>query len=253
MRAAAGGDEMKIGDFLGWQTGPRVDQRSGAKPVETDAKPRTAPSEPAAKVSLAGIPDAELTPKVRDAVLKLVDEAQTLRASLKDAEAKIASLEDLADSDPMFDVLNRRAFLREVDRALSMIGRYDMSASLVFLDLNGLKAINDGMGHGAGDAALAHVASVLSVNTRQTDFVGRLGGDEFGVLLTHADKAIAMRKADELAALVQAAPVTWNGEAFVVSVSIGVAPIPKGATVIQAMEEADIAMYDSKRAGAVTR
>lgn len=244
---------MKIGDFLSWQTGPRVDQRSGAKPVEAKAQPRSAPAEAATKVSIAGIPEAELTPKVREAVLKLMEEAQTLRAGLKDAEAKIASLEDLADRDPMLDVLNRRAFLREVDRTLSMIGRYDMSASLVFLDLNGLKTINDGMGHGAGDAALAHVTSVLSANTRQTDFVGRLGGDEFGVLLTHADKAIATHKADELAALVQASPVEWNGERFPVSVSIGVAPIPKGATVAQAMEEADTAMYGAKRAGTVTR
>ena len=248
-----GGDEMKIGDFLSWQTGPRVDQRSGAKPVEASAQARSSPAEPATKVSLAGIPEAEMTPKVRDAVLKLMEEAQALRAGLKDAEAKIASLEQLADHDPMLDVLNRRAFLREVDRTISMIDRYGMSASLVFLDLNGLKVINDGKGHGAGDAALTHVANVLSTNTRQTDIVGRLGGDEFGVLLTQADKAIAMQKADELAALVQAAPVEWNAEMFPVSVSIGVAPISKGATVNQAMEEADTAMYGAKRAGTITR
>lgn len=222
--------------------------------------PRTARAEresdaPAftADPALAGISEAELTPKVREALSGLLNEIQTLRNDLAIAHERAVDLEQLADRDPLLDILNRRAFARELDRTVSMADRYETPASLVFLDLNGLKTINDMRGHSAGDAALKHVADVLVAHSRQTDIVGRLGGDEFGLLLTHADKAIALSKADELVSWVAKTPVRWNGEEFPVSVSIGVSEILKGGSADQAMEQADSAMYDAKRSGLVTR
>jgi diguanylate cyclase (GGDEF)-like protein len=200
------------------------------------------------KVELAGISGAELTPRVREALMTLMGEVQTLRSELEQARERLDDLEKLADRDPLLDIFNRRAFVRELDRTLAMIDRYGMRASLIFVDLNDLKKINDGKGHGAGDAALAHVAKVLSANVRQTDVVGRLGGDEFGVLLTQADHPIAIRKSQELSALTAAEPVRWNGDDFNVRIACGVADIPKGASADQAMEKADSAMYAVKRA-----
>ncbi len=203
--------------------------------------------------AFAGVSEAELTPKVREVLSSLLNEIQTLRNDLAIAHERAVDLEQLADRDPLLDILNRRAFARELDRTVSMADRYETPASLVFLDLNGLKTINDMRGHSAGDAALKHVADVLVAHSRQTDIVGRLGGDEFGLLLTHADKAIAMSKADELISWVAKTPVRWNGEEFPVSVSIGVSEILKGGSADQAMEQADSAMYNAKRSGLVTR
>ena len=204
-------------------------------------------SSPVDKIVLAGITGPELTPRVREALLTLMGEVQTLRSELKMANERLGSLERLADRDPLLDIFNRRAFVRELDRTVATVDRHDMKASLIIVDLNDLKKINDGMGHGAGDAALAHVAAVLSENVRQTDVVGRLGGDEFGVLLAHADQDNAGRKSAELAALTAATPVQWENEQFFVQISNGVVEIPKGTSVAKAMEQADSAMYAVKR------
>ena len=83
----------------------------------------------------------------------------------------------------MLPLLNRRAFVRELTRYISFAGRYNTPASLIYFDLNHLKKTNDTLGHAAGDAVLAHFTEVLTAHVRDSDSVGRLGGDEFGVLL----------------------------------------------------------------------
>lgn len=196
--------------------------------------------------AIAGVPEGELTPKVREALGALMSEVQSLRSELKAAREQMSELERLADHDPLLDIYNRRAFVRELDRALAMIDRYSMRATLIFVDLNDLKKLNDGAGHGAGDAALAHVASVLSSSVRQTDAVGRLGGDEFGVLLTQADQHTAEVKAAQLTKGVAATPVQWKGGDFTVHISCGVVEIVKGLSADEAMERADSAMYAVK-------
>lgn len=231
---------MKIGDAPKTHGASGVNRKRGAAisaPVAANAPA------PADQLVLAGIPEAELTPKVRDALVSLMKEVQSLRAELSEKRQQMEELERLAYSDPMLDIYNRRAFVRELDRALAMIDRYAMKASLVFVDLNDLKKINDKMGHGAGDAALAHVASVLSANVRQTDAVGRLGGDEFGVLLAQADKQTAELKAAQLTRAVSAAPVPWKETGFTAHISCGVVEIDKGLSADEAMERADDAMY----------
>ncbi len=208
----------------------------------------TAIDRPVDKMEIAGIPEAELTPKVKEALFSLMNEVQQLREELAETKGKLDELTQLADRDPMIDIYNRRAFVRELDRMLAMVERYDFKACLVFIDLNGLKKINDELGHVAGDAALRHVGNVLTAHTRQTDTAGRLGGDEFGVLLTQVDKAVAEQKARELSMIISSSPAEWKGGSLPVSVSYGVVEISKGLSVDQAMESADSAMYKAKRA-----
>lgn len=203
---------------------------------------------PVDEISIAGIPPEELTPRVREALTALVSEVQKLREELSSSRARIDELERLADSDPMLGVLNRRAFVRELNRAIATVERYDTPAALVFADLNDLKKINDAHGHAAGDAVLDHVAKVLTANVRQTDAVGRLGGDEFGVILARSDQAMATLKAKALAALIEAQPVEWREERFVARISFGVVEIKKGATIEEALQHADTAMYQVKKA-----
>ncbi|MEQ1930766.1 MAG: GGDEF domain-containing protein [Parvularculaceae bacterium] len=199
------------------------------------------------RITVAGIPDAELTPRVRQALISLMEEVQALRAELAQARAKVGELEKLADSDPHLEVLNRRAFVRELNRALAMVERYGQPSSLVFVDLNDLKKINDAWGHAAGDLALDRVAKILAANIRQTDAVGRLGGDEFGIILTQTDQATARIKADILAQAVAADPLEWKGEKFSTRISCGVVEISKGSTADEALESADDAMYAVKK------
>ena len=80
-------------------------------------------------------------------------------------------------------VLNRRAFAREVSRFVSFAARYGTPATLLYLDLNNFKTVNDTYGHAAGDAVLRHFASLMTRQIRESDVLARLGGDEFGVIL----------------------------------------------------------------------
>ncbi|MCA8889171.1 MAG: GGDEF domain-containing protein [Parvularculaceae bacterium] len=195
-------------------------------------------------ISIAGIPEAELTPRVREALTGLMQEVAALRRELEAAHEQMRELETLAHTDPLLGVLNRRAFVAELNRALAMIDRYGQPSSLVFIDLDNLKMINDAGGHAAGDAALEHVAQVISSNIRQTDVFGRLGGDEFAVILTNAPHALAIQKADMLAHLVRTSNATGKAP---VTVTCGVVEMKRGATVKDALEEADRIMYEGKK------
>ncbi len=189
------------------------------------------------------IPAAERTPRVRLVLDRLEAEVQGLRRELGRAQRRIADLEDLADRDALTPVLNRRAFVRELARILSFGDRYGMAGSLLYFDLNGLKRINDGLGHAAGDAALGHVARVLTELVRDTDVVGRLGGDEFGVILAQSDVVVAAAKARELARAVQAEPVDVDGRRVRVKVAFGVHSFTAGERAKEALAAADRAMY----------
>ncbi len=187
-----------------------------------------------------GVDPSELTPRLRAALLGLEGEVQRLRARLVEAET-------LADLDPLTPVLNRRAFEREMQRAIASADRYGEELSLVYFDLNGFKDVNDLFGHAAGDAALKHVADVLAANVRGSDIVGRMGGDEFAVVLTRASSENAARKAAQLAAMVEAEPVRWRSQAFKLSIAHGVRPFAKGKSALELLAEADAAMYLRKR------
>ena len=156
--------------------------------------------------------------------------------------------EKTADQDQLLPVLGRRAFVRELTRHIAVAGRYKTPASLIYFDMNYLKKINDSLGHAAGDAMLQQFAQVLTDNVRDTDTVGRLGGDEFGVLLTHATHEQAIRKADSLAAALRASPITWNGRTIAVSFAYGAFEVKPGDNADIAMARADEAMYAQKRA-----
>ncbi|MFN3834367.1 MAG: GGDEF domain-containing protein [Glycocaulis sp.] len=200
--------------------------------------------------SIMGVPEAELTPNVQRALLTLMGEVDQLRRETEALRAKVRDLEELADRDVLLPVLNRRAFLREVSKALSLAERHDAPSALVYLDLNGFKAINDTYGHAAGDSALQMVADVLVASVRDTDAVGRLGGDEFGVVLVLTAPEQAERKAEELAAAIAATPILHEGLTLHLKAAWGVHGLTGGTSVEAAMAEADAAMYARKQAAA---
>jgi diguanylate cyclase (GGDEF)-like protein len=234
--------------------GTEKKSKVGAAAYARAAGTKDAPSKIDDMASVMDIPDIEFTPKVRAAIVALMAEVDRLRRDLQQSQARIAHLEQLADQDALTPVANRRAFVRELTRMMSFADRYDAVSSLVYFDLNGLKPVNDTYGHAAGDAVISHVARVLVLNVRDSDVVGRLGGDEFGVILAYTDEAGAREKAASLAAAVAAEPVDWNGVRIPSSVSWGVHTFRSGDNVhhaldaaAQAIEAADRAMYAQKK------
>ncbi|HVV26973.1 MAG TPA: GGDEF domain-containing protein [Rhizomicrobium sp.] len=203
-------------------------------------------AQPAA--SVLGIPEDEFTPRVRDAIMGLMSEVNALRRELNQTRSRLDEMEKAADQDGMLPLLNRRAFVRELTRHIAAADRYRTPASLVYFDLNHLKRTNDTYGHAAGDAVLAHFADVLLTHVRESDCVGRLGGDEFGVLLSHADQDRALKKADALAQALKASPTQWNGHSIPVSFAYGAFELKPGDTPATAMARADQAMYAQKKA-----
>jgi diguanylate cyclase (GGDEF)-like protein len=200
---------------------------------------------PAAEV--LGIPDEEFTPRVRDAIMGLMQEVDSLRRELTQTRARLEDVEKKADQDGMLPLLNRRAFVRELTRYIAFTGRYNTPASLIYFDLNHLKRTNDTHGHAAGDAVLSHFADVLQAHVRDSDCVGRLGGDEFGVLLSHANQEQALKKADILAAALENSPTNWNGHAIPISFAYGAFELKAGDNPDTAMARADQAMYAQKK------
>jgi diguanylate cyclase (GGDEF)-like protein len=205
------------------------------------------PAAVGATASVLGIPENEFTPRVRDAIVMLMGEVDSLRRELSGMRDRLEEAEKNADQDHLVPLLNRRAFVRELTRYIAFAGRYGTPSSLIYFDLNGFKAINDAFGHAGGDAVLKNFASVLAANVRDSDCVGRLGGDEFGVLLSHADQAQAHRKADQLAERLRAAPTAWNGSQVQVSFAYGAFELKAGDDADLAMARADEAMYAHKR------
>jgi diguanylate cyclase (GGDEF)-like protein len=193
-----------------------------------------------------GLTEDELTPGVRLALISLLDEVEGLRGDLAATRAKMAELGRLADEDSLLPMANRRAFLRELARMTAYARRYGSFVCLLFFDVDNLKRINDALGHAAGDAALRRIGELIVANVRGSDVVGRLGGDEIGVIMAHCDLSTARDKAESLAALIRAEPLTWQGQAIPLSLSVGVCPFTGSETAADLLAAADRAMYRAK-------
>lgn len=194
-----------------------------------------------------GLTEADLTPQVQEALTTLMSEIDDLRGEVSRLKLRLAEAQAQADQDVLTPVLNRRAFLREMKRVAAFAQRYGSPASVVFFDLDGFKNVNDRFGHAAGDAALQAVARRLLANVRESDVVGRMGGDEFAVLLAQADKETALSKAASLAAAVQDTPVEFGEWSAPLHISWGVREIEPGSDPEVALAEADAAMFVRKR------
>lgn len=200
------------------------------------------------KAEILGIPEAELTDMVRVAIGTLLDEVDGLKRELRGAKERLAALETLADADGLTPLLNRRAFVRELGRMMAHSRRYGMPASLIYFDLNGFKTINDRYGHSAGDEALIHVAKLLVEQTRASDVVGRLGGDEFGIVLAQANDEVAHAKAEALRDAIAAHPLQWHDKSIPLAASYGIHTFRPETEPNQALVEADRSMYLNKDA-----
>ena len=175
---------------------------------------------------------------------RLLAENDLLRRELRALRLQLGELERLADSDTLTPLLNRRAFLREVERGIARVTRHATPVAVMIADLDGLKAINDGLGHQAGDAMLMRVGYALKASVRATDIVARIGGDEFGLVLESLDAEGAAAKAVSLRTAIAAEPL----DGIAASISIGYTMVAVGDDIDTVIARADTAMYAQKRA-----
>jgi diguanylate cyclase (GGDEF)-like protein len=155
----------------------------------------------------------------------------------------------LAFTDALTGLYNRAIFSERLDEALAQAKRHSSRLGVIYVDLDGFKAVNDQHGHDAGDQLLLQVATRLREAVREYDTVARLGGDEFAVLVTHLQPDALKATAERIAASVSL-PVVHDGARFQVTASIGIAAYPEHATdAVLLLKLADSAMYRGKRAG----
>jgi diguanylate cyclase (GGDEF)-like protein len=181
-------------------------------------------------------------------VERLVDEISSLRGKVAQLQERVEQLDRLAHQDSLINLPNRRGFMRELERLIARVGRYGDKAAMLFVDLDGLKMINDTFGHRAGDEALIQVADLLSKGIRRSDVVARIGGDEFGILLEKANEESAHETATRLVDMICGSELVHDGDALPLSVAIGVGTINADDTPETVIARADEEMYRRKAA-----
>lgn len=175
-----------------------------------------------------------------------MQENAALLAEIDALRSKIVELEQLADTDTLTPLANRRAFLRALERAIRLVGRHEMQCALVYMDLDGLKRINDEFGHLAGDAALLHVSTRLVGAFRSTDLAARVAGDEFALILDQASQDDARQRVEALVARLSDDVVNLGSARVKLKLSWGLTMIRADDTVDSAIGRADAAMYMAK-------
>ena len=174
--------------------------------------------------------------------------ATRLDAAYKELESTNARLKETSFKDEVTGLYNRRFFSLRLEEELSRYRRFNHPVSVVLLDLDGFKAVNDEFGHTVGDDTLREIAQILMKHSRGINVVSRYGGDEFAVLLVETSKAGARLYADRIREVVAKYPFS-HGK--VITSSFGVASLPddEAATAEDLFRAADEALYAAKRAG----
>ncbi|HXS46361.1 MAG TPA: GGDEF domain-containing protein, partial [Solirubrobacterales bacterium] len=186
-----------------------------------------------------------------EAVLKKLedDDRQVVLAALKRAERTEAELRYLADHDSLTGLLDRRRFRAELDQYVSFSARYGGRGAVMIVDIDGLKGVNDSLGHHAGDNLIRQVAEVMRERVRGTDIVARLSGDEFAILMPQTDVEGAMQLGEDLRSQV-AESVHPTSDSAPATISVGITMFggsEKGAEAV--LVAADQAMYTAKEGG----
>ncbi|UUR07134.1 GGDEF domain-containing protein [Sphingomonas glaciei] len=175
-------------------------------------------------------------------------EIARLRATVAKLERQVGELDRLAHHDPLVPLPNRRGFERQLAHLIDRTERYGDVGALLFVDVDGMKFVNDSFGHDAGDAALIHIAELLTGGVRQSDTVARFGGDEFAVLLERVDLDQATETATRLTDRIAGSNFSFGGVCIPLSAAIGIAEIRGDDTPESVLVRADRAMYEQKAA-----
>jgi len=170
--------------------------------------------------------------EAREALQRLNDENALLRAALADARAQLGEAEAVSGRDPLTELADARKFRGELERVVSQAGRHKIPAALISVDVDDLKAVNE------GDAALRHVARLLKNLIRSSDIAARNGGGAFSLLLDHLDADSALDTAERIARCVADHPLDLGHAQVKLSATVSVASILPGDSVEEVLRRA---------------
>jgi diguanylate cyclase (GGDEF)-like protein len=183
-----------------------------------------------------------------DFLHKPIDEKVLVKA-ISTRILRFRALRELTRQDRMTGLLNQIAFQLQLEFEISRIHRSDLPLSVVVLDIDKFKEINDGYGHPVGDAVIKSLARLLKKRLRRTDIIGRLGGDEFGIIMTDTPLDKAVKVLDELRVEFTKLRHVGLSNVFNCTFSAGVADLEQAASINSIMKAADEALYVSKQLG----
>lgn len=182
--------------------------------------------------------------KIRD----MRRELDALRRENRVLKIAVAELERVSERDTLTPLYNRRYFITALHQRIARVARDNDCATLVYIDINQLKAINERYGHAAGDFALIEIAQRLTSAIRAGDIAARIGGDEFGLILDHMSAEDAKGQAARFSRLLSDVPVVFDGQAMAVSACFGIATLEGDMTESDVLAAADRDMHRAKAA-----
>ena len=186
--------------------------------------------------------DSELNTTLQLALLAM-EEAEK---RIKRQETRIKQLESLSVTDELTQLLNRRGFLQQFQVSLSISQRNKTGGSLMILDLDKFKQINDTYGHLAGDEVLKNVGIAISTVVRESDIVGRIGGDEFSILMPGASPVTVTKRISQIHSAISKVKFSWNHKNLIINGSIGRCDYLGHENEQEILNFADTNMYKQK-------
>lgn len=194
--------------------------------------------------------EVDLEAVKQDLEAELATVKSALAAKNIELQAVIAQADELAHTDALTFLPNRRLIISDLQREVKYAERYGTPLTVSMLDLDNFKAVNDLWGHAAGDKVLEALTRALRDHIRQPDEIGRYGGDELLVILPNSTAAAASEQAARLCGLVRTTPIPFGDEPVRVTLSVGIAHLKiPGDDWHTLLERADRALYEAKRAG----
>lgn len=175
--------------------------------------------------------------------------SQSLNEMADSIELDIKKLQQKATTDELIGISNRRAFIKSLEHEIKRSHRYASPLSLLMIDVDNFKSVNDTYGHLIGDKVLKHFCGISQTALRDNDLMGRIGGDEFAFLLpeTNIDSAIIV--AERIRTAVEKSSLIYDSEKLLITVSIGATQLTKDDFIDTFQKRADMAMYTSKKNG----
>jgi len=188
----------------------------------------------------------DLTQDARETIDDMLVFAASAKRQLVRKDRRIRSLEEMALTDELTGLANRRAFQKSLTKVLAASKRHGEGGVIAYIDMDGFKTVNDSFGHQAGDMLLRHVSALLIDQVRETDLVARVGGDEFAMVLVRAEPEAGAARARDISDTLNASQVYFKGNPIPVQASVGIEVYEPNASVDELMARADARMYQSK-------
>ncbi len=198
------------------------------------------------QLSILNVPKEHATPEVRRAISMMFHKLEEMKDGIDKAKKHIHKLETKVDTDHTTGLPNRRAFFTKLEWSISMFERYKHHFSVIYFDMDDLTKINDTLGQTAGDMAIRHVGAIINDIRRDTDFLARIGSDEFALIMHYADEKASKKRAEDIAHHIARSAFIYNGKQNVVTTAFGVYEAQSHNSADMIVQRASLAMRQGK-------